>query len=146
AYYLASAFADIWVQPSGSVGVAGVGLEKPFIRKALGHLGLSPHFIPRKEYKRATGKPTAASMSPANREATEALVHGWFDQMTTGIAADRKMTPDAVKALVDKGPLMPQEAKEGGLIDNIGYRDEFDAALRKTAKETTKVSLSRYAN
>jgi protease-4 len=146
AYYLASAFGDIWVQPSGSVGVAGIGLEQPFLRKALDHIGLSPNFIQRKEYKSATENLTAASMSPANREETEALVNGWFDQMVTGVAADRRMTPDAVKALVDKGPLTPQEAKAGGLIDDIGYRDEFEAALRRTTRTAPRVTLTRYAD
>jgi len=146
AYYLASAFSDIWVQPSGSVGVAGIGVEQPFMRRALDSLGLRPNFIQRKEYKNAAESMTAESMSPANREATQALIDGWYDQMITGVAGDRKMTTDAVKALVDKGPLTTQEAKDGGLIDNVGYRDEFEAAVRKTANEAPRVALSRYAD
>jgi protease-4 len=145
AYYLASAFGEMWVQPSGTVGVAGIGVEAPFAKKLLERMGLKMSVIKRKEYKSAAETLTEEAMSPAAREESEALVNGWYGQMIAGIAADRKLSADAVKALVDKGPLTAQEAKEGGLIDHLGYRDEFDAELTKLAKTDAHVPLSKYA-
>jgi protease-4 len=145
AYYLASAFDDIWVQPSGTVGVAGIGVEQPFVRKMLDKLGIKPSFVQRKEYKSAPETLTAEHMSPANREAMEGLIDGWYEQIVAGVAADRKMTPEAVKALVDKGPLTAREAKDAGLVDHLGYRDEFAAALRQATNKAPRVALSRYA-
>ncbi|TAL02943.1 MAG: signal peptide peptidase SppA [Rhodospirillaceae bacterium] len=144
-YYLASAFGDIWVQPSGDVGIAGIGIEQPFFKKLLDRIGVKASFVKRKEYKSAAENLTDESMSPANHEELQALLGGWFDQMVTGIAGDRKLTPAAVKDLVDKGPLTAAEAKDGGLIDHLGYRDEFEANLGKTTGGMVHVPLSKYA-
>ncbi len=143
-YYLASGFGTIWVQPSGTVGIAGIGTEEFFLKKLLDRLGLKGSFVARKEFKSAPETFTATSMSPANREAMTALIGSWFEQITSGIAADRKIEPAAVKALVDKGPLLASEALEGKLIDHLGYRDEFDAHVKSELKGANEVTLSRY--
>jgi len=143
-YYLASAFGDIWVQPSGSVGVAEIGMEQPFFKKLLDRFGFKATFIKRKEYKSAAESLTDESISPASREELQSLVNGWFTQMVSGIASDRKLTPTAVKDLADKGPLTAAEAKDGGLVDHLGYRDEFEAALAKTTGGMVHVPLSKY--
>jgi protease-4 len=143
-YYLASAFNTIWVQPSGTVGVAGIGTEELFFKDFLDRFGIKAQFLQRKEYKSAGEALTNSSMSPANREALQALLGSWFDQMVGGIAESRKLTPDAVKALVDRGPLMATEAREGGLVDTLGYRDEFDAAVKASAAGASDLDVGEY--
>jgi protease-4 len=143
-YYLASAFNTIWVQPSGTVGVAGIGTEEMFFKDFLDRFGIKAQFLQRKEYKSAGEALTNSSMSPANREALQALLGSWFDQMVAGIAEARKITPDAVKALVDRGPLMATEAREGGLVDTLGYRDEFDAAVKAQAAGASDLDVAEY--
>src|SRR5690606_13146649 len=98
-YYLASAFDNIWVQPSGTVGVAGIGTEEMFFKDFLDRFGIKASFLQRKEYKSAGEPLTNSSMSPANREALQALLGSWFDQMVAGIAESRKLAPEAVKTL-----------------------------------------------
>ena len=39
-YYLASAFGEVWLQPSGGFDVTGLALETPFLREALDKLGI----------------------------------------------------------------------------------------------------------
>jgi protease-4 len=143
-YYLASAFGKIWVQPSGTVGIAGIGTEEFFLKKFLDRFGLKASFVSRKEYKSAPEMFTASSMSPANREEMTALIGSWFEQITTGIAADRSIEPAAVKTLVDKGPLLASEALDGKLIDHLGYRDEFEAMVKAELKGAGDVTLARY--
>lgn len=143
-YYLASGFGDIWVQPSGTVGIAGIGTEEFFLKKFLDRLGLKGSFVARKDFKSAPETFTATAMSPANREAMTALIGSWFEQITSGIASDRKIEPAAVKALVDKGPLLASEALDGKLIDRLGYRDEFDAFVKGELKDANEVTLARY--
>jgi protease-4 len=145
-YYLAAAFDTIWVQPSGNVGVAGIGIEQPFLRKTLDRVGLKANVVQRKEYKSALETFTNESISPANREALTALLGGWYEQMVAGIAADRKLDAAAVKALIDKGPLLADEAKAGGLVDTLGYRDAFEAALKEKAGAIPHVPLRRYVD
>ncbi len=144
AYYLASAFGNIWVQPSGTVGIAGIGTEEFFLKKFLDRFGLKGSFVARKEYKSAPETFTATSMSPANREAMTALIGSWFEQITAGIAADRGLDAAQVKALVDKGPLLAPEALESKLIDHLGYRDEFEATVKSELKGAGDVTLARY--
>ena len=143
-YYLAASFGDIWVQPSGTVGIAGIGTEGFFLKNFLARFGIKGSFVARGEYKSAPEMFTNTTMSDANREETRALLGAWFGQMVEGIAADRKLTVDAVKALVDQGPQMAKEALDKGLIDHIGYRDEFDDAVKKQYPGAGDVALDRY--
>lgn len=143
-YYLASAFDNIWVQPSGTVGVAGIGTEQMFFKDFLDRFGIKASFLQRKEYKSAGEALTNSTMSPANREAMQALLASWFDQMITGIAESRKLAPDAVKTLVDRGPLLASEARESGLVDALGYRDEFDAAVKTKAGGASDLDIGEY--
>jgi protease-4 len=143
-YYLASAFNNIWVQPSGTVGVAGIGTEQYFFKDLLERFGIKAAFLQRKEYKSAGEPLTNSTMSAANREALTALLGSWFDQMIAGIAESRKLAPEAVKALVDRGPLLASEARENGLVDALGYRDEFDAAVKAKAAGASDLNVSEY--
>ncbi|MGE3334943.1 MAG: signal peptide peptidase SppA [Rhodospirillaceae bacterium] len=143
-YYLASAFNNIWVQPSGTVGVAGIGTEQYFFKDLLDRFGIKASFLQRKEYKSAGEPLTNSSMSAANREALTALLGSWFDQMVTGIAESRKLAPEAVKTLVDRGPLLASEARESGLVDALGYRDEFEAAVKEKSPGASDLNISEY--
>jgi protease-4 len=145
AYYLAAAFGEIWLQPSGTVGIAGIGTEGIFLKKFLDRFGIKGSFVAKGEYKSAPEMFTNTAMSPANREETEALLGSWFTQMVDGIAADRKLDVAKVKAFVDEGPQMAPEAKDNGLVDKLGYHDEFEAALKKDTADAKPMNLTRYA-
>ena len=51
AYYLATAFERVWLQPSGDVGLTGLSLEQWFLRGTLDKLGLEYEVSKRYEYK-----------------------------------------------------------------------------------------------
>ena len=53
AYYLATAFDQIYLQPSGDVGLTGLMLESPFVKGTLAKLGTRFHGDHRYEYKNA---------------------------------------------------------------------------------------------
>src|SRR5580704_3377769 len=52
-YYMATAFDQIYLQPSGDVGLTGIIMESPFIKGPLERLGLTFHGDHRYEYKNA---------------------------------------------------------------------------------------------
>src|SRR3954471_2704455 len=144
-YYLATAFDEIWVQPLGSVGLIGLRAEIPFFRGTLDRLGIKPSFGRREEYKTATNSLTETAMTGPQREETEALLNSVSGQIVRGIASARRLAETQVGGLIDRGPLFADEAKEGGLIDRIGYRDEALAATRGRAGSGAKLMpLSRY--
>ena len=84
AYYLASAFSDIWMQPSGTVGIAGIGTEGFFLKDFLTRFGVKGDFIAKGEYKSAPEMFTNTEMSQYNREETQALLKAWYEQMVAG--------------------------------------------------------------
>ena len=144
-YYLASAFSDIWIQPSGTVGIAGIGTEAFFLKNFLARFGVKGAFVAKGEYKSAPEMFTNTGMSPANREETQALLGSWYEQMAAGIANARKLDVATVKALIDEGPQMAKEALDKKLVDHLGYRDQFDDTLKKTLSGAQDMDLRRYA-
>jgi protease IV len=144
-YYLAAAADEIWLQPLGSVGLIGLDSETPFLRGLLDKIGVAPSFQHREQYKTATNALTETAMTPAQREETEDLLNQDEAQIVEGIAADRKLPPARVTALIDRGPLLAPDAKAAGLIDRVGYRDEARArALARAGSGAKLVSLKRY--
>lgn len=145
AYYLASAFEEIWLQPSGDVWLTGLVLESPFIRGTFDKLGIRPSFGQRHEYKNAMNFYTDTKFTAAHREATEKLKDSIFSQMVKGIAEGRRLSAEEVRALVDRAPYLGQEAVEAKLVDRLGYRDELlEVVRRRGGTGSQLVPLSRY--
>jgi len=137
-YYLATAFDEIWLQPSGDIGLTGVFLESPFLRGTLDKLGVKPRMDHRYEFKNAMNFYTDKKYDPYYKEAMEKLMSSWFSQMTRGISESRHLTQEQVVSLVDKGPFLGKEAQEAGLVDGMAYRDEVYAKVKKKAGEGAK--------
>ena len=135
AYYLAAGFDEIWLQPQGIVGLSGLRTEAPFFRGLLDKIGVLPSFDHREEYKTAFNMLTEHQMTAPHREETEAIVRSVFSQIVAGIAHDRKLEENQVRALVDQGLLLPDEALKAHLIDHVGYRDDAEAAAKARASK-----------
>jgi protease-4 len=144
-YILATSFEEIWLQPSGDVGITGVATEVPFLRGMLDKAGITPQLAQRHEYKNAANVFTERGFTAAHREATERIVESVTDQLVATIAANRDLGPDAVRGLIDRAPLFATEALEAGLVDRLGYRDDVYAALRsRTGDDVVLQYLGRY--
>jgi protease-4 len=144
-YYLATAFDEIWLQPSGDVWLTGVALESPFLRGTFDKLGVVPSFGQRYEYKNAVNFFTEKGFTAAHREASEKLKDAWFAQMVRGIAAGRNLPPESVREAVDRGPFLGREALDAKLVDGLAYRDEVvDGVKRRAGAGAELVPLSRY--
>ena len=86
AYYLATAFKRIWLQPSGDVGLTGLSLEQMFYRGALDKLGLQYQVAKRHEYKNAADRFTEQGFTGPAREALERLAASLTGQLGDAIA------------------------------------------------------------
>ena len=136
AYYLATAFDEIWLQPLGAVGLTGLRVESPFFRGTLDKLGIVPRLDHRSEYKSAMNAMTDKEMGAAQREETEAIVKSIFGQIRRDVAAARHIGETALGTIIDGGPYQAAEAGKLHLVDHLGYRDEAIAALRAHAGGT----------
>ena len=123
-YYLASAFREVWMQPSGTVGLVGFATNAMFLRDALDKVGVEAQFVARGEYKSAANVFTEARYTDAQREADGRMIESLQSQVWQAIAESRGLTSEAVNVLADKAPVLRDDAVTAGLIDRIGFRDE----------------------
>ena len=128
-YYLASAFREVWMQPSGTVGLVGFATNALFLRDALDKAGIEAQFIARGEYKSAANLFTQDRYTDAHREADSRLIESLHTQVWKAVADSRHLEPAEVDTLADKAPLLRDDAVTGRLIDRIGFRDEAYARI-----------------
>jgi protease-4 len=133
AYYLATAFDNIYLQPSGDVGLTGIVMESPFIKGTLGKLGVTFHGDHRYEYKAALNFYTESKYTDAHKEEMSAIMNSWFSQMKDGICQARQIAPEKFQSLVDAGPYLGKEAVAARLVDAVAYRDEVYSDVKSKA-------------
>ena len=133
AYYLATAFDQIYLQPSGDIGLTGIIMESPFIKGTLSKLGVTFHGDHRYEYKNALNFYTETKYTGPHKEAMTALMNSWFTQMKDGICQARQIAPDKFQAIVDGGPYLGKEAVDAKLVDAVAYRDEVYGKVKSKA-------------
>ncbi len=148
-YYLASHFDEIWLQPSGRVGLVGVAASAVFVRGALDKLGVQPQIGQRHEYKSAADMLLREDMSAHQREMLQQISDSVVRQVVHTVAAGRGLTEATVLDAVEAGPLSGPDAVSRGLVDRLGYRDEAydDLRSRLTAddEELRPLYVDRYA-
>jgi protease-4 len=133
AYYIATAFDQIYLQPSGDVGLTGLMIETQFLKGTLDKLGVKFHGDHRYEYKNAFNIYTETQYTAAHKEANGKVMNSWFGQIKSGICQARHIDPAQFDALVDKGPFLGREALDAKLVDGMAYRDEVYAQVKDKA-------------
>ena len=145
AYYLATAFDRIYLQPSGSVSLTGLGVKTPFLRDLLMKAGIEPRLAHRKEYKSAAYLFTESQYNEPHREADQAVLESLMSQFVDGIARSRGFTPQQVLSLVKKGPFSATNALREKLVDELAYWDQVcEAAKKEVGKDSRPLSLLEY--
>lgn len=130
-YFLASGFSEVWMQPTGELGLMGVMTEVTFLRGALDLIGVEPQLDRRYEYKNAWDRIMRTEFSDAHHEAADRLVESAWETIVAAIGTSRGLTHEQVLATADNAPLSADEALESKLIDRSGYRDEVYADVRR---------------
>jgi protease-4 len=138
-YYLATAFDEIYLQPSGDIGLTGIIYESLFVRGTLDKLDVVPRMDQRHEYKNAMNMYTETSLTEPHREAMQRLADSQFEQLVAGIAQGRAIEESAVRELIDQGPFLGVEAQNAGLVDGLAYRTEVVETLREQVGERSKL-------
>ena len=128
-YRLASHCQQVWLQPSGSLGIQGILLGVTLLRGTLDKVGVEPEFGQRHEYKTAANQFTAHEVTEPQREMMQRVADSVLEETIARVADRRGIDPDAVRSAVDAAPLTAAEAVERRLVDRIGYRDEVYAWL-----------------
>ncbi|MBI3690318.1 MAG: signal peptide peptidase SppA [Mycolicibacterium aromaticivorans] len=138
-YYLASAFSEVWMQPTGTVGLIGFATNALFLRDALDKAGIEAQFVTRGQYKSAANLFTQDHYTDAHREADSRLIASLHSQVWQAIAESRHIDVAAVDELANRAPLLRDAAVDGHLVDRIGFRDE---AYSRIAELTGREGVS----
>jgi protease-4 len=144
-YYIASACDRIYLAPPGELFINGLAANVMFFRGSLDKLGVYPDIYQIGEYKSAGDMFTRKDMSDAHREYINSLLDDLFNRYVEAIAIARGKTPEEVRAIIDNSPYSALKAKEAGLIDSAGYRDELDKEIKSKLgyKDTDELRLVR---
>jgi protease-4 len=144
-YYLATAADRIFMLPTSPLNVKGLAAYEVFLRGTFDKIGAQADFERIGEYKTAVNQLTERGFTAAHREMSESLNRDMFEQLVRGIADGRKKHVDEVKALIDEGPFVPEEALKAGLVDKLAYQDQLDdlGAMTKTSIEADDYSRGR---
>jgi protease-4 len=146
AYFLATGFSEIWMQPSGELGLIGVMTEVTFLRGALDKLGVEPQFDKRHEYKSAADRIMRTEFSDAHREAADRLAESAWNGVVETVAAARGLSEPRVRELADGAPLSAARGLEAGLLDQVGYRDQvYDELRRRIGPDIALLFATRWS-
>ncbi|HEY4759648.1 MAG TPA: signal peptide peptidase SppA, partial [Thermoguttaceae bacterium] len=143
-YLVASACDEILMPESGMLIIPGMRIEITFFKGFLDKIGVEIEDLKMGKYKGGLEPLTRRNMSQPLRESLEALIDDTFDEVTSTIAADRKMSDLVVKSLMDHGLFTPEAAKEAGLVDQVIYADQFEDSLRKKLQAEDLDIVSKY--
>lgn len=147
AYLLASGFGEVWLQPSGAIGVVGAAAEVTFLRGLLDRIGVEPLLGQRREYKSAADRVMAEGFTPAHEEMMQRLTESAWEQFVDAVTAGRGLTADEVESAVAAGPLLAVDAMQRRWVDRLGYRDEAYSRARELCGGDVSRQLSlRYAD
>jgi protease IV len=147
-YYICSAAPKLYLPPQSDSWFTLIGLraEMPFYKGTLDKLGVQAQMEHIGMYKSGSETYTRESMSEPDREQTNALLDSLYQRIVNDIAQDRKLAPDVVRSLIDQSPLVSDELKSKGLVDDLLYRDQLEGSIKKDLKlgELNTVSALEY--
>jgi protease IV len=143
-YYLATACDKVFLMPSASLDLTGMANYELFLRGTLDKIGAYPDALHIGEYKTASNTFTEHTFTPAHREMAESLNNDMYEQLVRGIADGRRKSERDVKALIDHGPFLPEDALRAGLIDDLAYEDELDDKVKLAPGKVRFVEMHEY--
>src|SRR5204863_7446347 len=129
-YYLATAADKIFLMPSTPLDLVGVATYELFLRGTLDKIGAVPDLHRIGQYKTAVNTFKEKGYTPAHKEMDASMNRDLYEQIVRGIADGRKKTEADVRALIDGGPFLPEDALRAGLVDDVMYEDQVDNKLR----------------
>lgn len=143
-YYAATAANWVVAPPSARFEVLGLRTEVTYLKDALQQVGMKVDVVQISPYKTSLNPFGNSTMTPEEREQFSWLLDERYDMITADMAADRHLTQDGVKQLIDRAPIASEALVGLGLIDHVGYEDELEHWLAdQTAVSTSHEKTDR---
>lgn len=130
-YYVACAADRVFASPGTLTGSIGVIMQFPDYQGLFGKIGLGTNTIKSGEFKDVGNG--ARAMTDRDRKLLQSLVDDVYAQFVEAVAAGRRMSPEQVRPLADGRVFSGRQAKQLGLVDELGDLDAAIAAAGKLA-------------
>lgn len=130
-YYVACAAERIFASPGTLTGSIGVVMQFPNYQGLFGKIGLRTNTVKSGEFKDIGNG--AREMSDRDRALLQGLVDDVYSQFVEAVATGRRMTPEQVRPLADGRVFSGRQAKQLGLVDELGDLDMAVAAAGELA-------------
>ncbi len=128
---LGSAANHFALMPEADCDFSGIHSESLYFKGLLDKVGVQADVIHIGEFKSYGENFYRTGPSEAALRQDEELIGSIFDGIIYDIAEGRKLAPEKVLSLIDRGSMTAKEAKEAGLADELLYRTGFNAKLRE---------------
>jgi len=135
---VAAAADEVLLQEGGHVGPLGAVRGLTFLKDALDRAGIAADVVPSGPYK-WPGTLDRTELPEPVRENLDALLDAEAKALTDAIAEGRGLTPEAARALLDRGPLTDLEAREAGLVDGLASEEDLPVRLGSAGRPATVV-------
>ncbi len=152
-YYLASIADKIYINPLGGIEWIGVATNALYYGDLLKRVGVKAEiFRPEScSYKSAVEPFISNKMSPESREQNQRIVDSYWGMIVDEVAVARSIAAATLRSIAENEIVVePQSALDNKMVTNIGYRDQYDAALREVGiveddSKLRTITLADYA-
>ncbi|CAD7696645.1 unnamed protein product [Ostreobium quekettii] len=150
-YFLLSACEEVYLPPSGSLGLRGLSVSATFLRGTLNKIGIEPQVRRIGKYKSAGDQLLREDMSEPQREQLTALLEDLYSGFVAGVAKSRSKAENEVIDMLEEGFVDTESFREGGWVTDLKYMDELIDMVKERQKVDKKkklkrVTLRRYAS
>jgi protease-4 len=146
-YMIGAAANELWMQPGASFQVTGLANEDLFFKRLFDKYDIKADYEQRYEYKNAVNGYLYDDYTPAHREAELSWLGSIYTTDIAAVAADRKLDPAVLKAALEAGPYLAEDAIGLHLIDHVGQVHEAEQQLIRQAGDGAQmVDFEDYAH
>lgn len=128
-YYISAPATRIVANPGTLTGSIGVIMEIPNIEGLLNKIGVKAEVIKSGKHKDIAS--AFRGIGKEEREILQGVMDDVHDQFINAVAEGRKMLPGDVKKLADGRVFTGKQAKDAGLVDDLGNLED---AIKEAAK------------
>ncbi len=130
-YYVACSADKILANPGSITGSIGVVVESLNVEKLFQKIGLSSMVVKSGRYK-DIGSPTR-EMTAEEKKLLQGVIDNVHEQFIQVVAKERRLPLNKVRSLADGRIFSGEQAKELGLIDDLGSLEDTISLAAKTA-------------
>lgn len=145
-FMLASAFEELYLQPSGSIPLTGLSASIPFFNKLIKWLGINVYAEARREYKSMISTFTQSETLPPAQLKNEAELIGELNRglcHAIGVSRYPNLDPEdaaeKVAEMSQRGPIPASEALKEGLITGMAFKRDILKGLREDNEKEKKL-------